>query len=81
MLWTLIYQYIAAMRPTVRLLQFKTLITLFTRENCSLCDKAKSVTTKVSKERRVDYREVDVMASEWRRVYEFDVPVVGIPCL
>ncbi|KAM0796291.1 hypothetical protein BDR22DRAFT_812334 [Usnea florida] len=66
------------MRPTVGLLQLRTLITLFTRENCSLCDTAKSVITKVSKKRRVDYHEVDVMASEWRRVYEFDVPVLHV---
>ena len=65
----------------MRLLQFRTLITLFTRENCSLCDIAKAVMTNVSKKRKVGYHEVDVMASEWRRVYEFDVPVVDVPSL
>ena len=68
------------MRQTIRLLQLRTLVTLFTRANCSLCDNAKSVIKNLNKKKNFDYRQVDVMASgqkRWRDLYEFDVPVVG----
>ncbi|CAF9924524.1 MAG: hypothetical protein ALECFALPRED_002780 [Alectoria fallacina] len=69
------------MRATPRLLQPKTLLILFTRENCSLCHKASSVILEVSKKRSFDYHQVDVMASDqqqWKLLYEFDTPVVRI---
>ena len=67
------------MRTTARLLQYRTGITLFTRQNCSLCDTAKAVLKAVGERRSYRYSEVDVMAAgqEHWKVYEFDTPVVG----
>lgn len=70
------------MPPSVRLLQHTVRVTLFTRENCSICEKGKKVIQEISKRRTFDYRQVDVMASDqqqWKPLYEFDTPVVGIP--
>lgn len=70
------------MRPTVRLLQSKVLLTLFTRQNCSLCDTAKSVIQNVRMKKNLDFLQVDVMApdqAQWRLLYELDVPVVRAP--
>lgn len=67
------------MKPTCRLIQHSARITLFTRANCSLCETAKDVLSKVQKNRIVEYNEVNVMESDqrkWREVYEFDTPVV-----
>ena len=72
------------MRPTVQLLQHTARITLFTRQNCSLCDAAKVVIENLSKRRRFDFHLVDVMQNnneKWRFLYEFDTPVVGIELL
>ncbi|KAL2059625.1 hypothetical protein ABVK25_000918 [Lepraria finkii] len=69
------------MRPTVRLLQHTARITLFTRQDCGLCDTAKSVLNSLGKKRSFEYNEIDVMAPEqeqWKNAYEFDVPVVHI---
>ena len=69
----------STMRTTARLLQYTARITLFTRGNCSLCDDAKSVLEGLSKKRSLDYREVDVMASDqeqWK-LYQYDTPVVS----
>ena len=69
------------MRPTARLLQHTARITLFTRQDCGLCDTAKSVLNSLGKKRSFEYNEIDVMAPEqeqWKNAYEFDVPVVGI---
>ena len=55
-------------------------ITLFTRDNCSLCKDAKAVLSKVWDKRPFEYDEIYVMAGEqssWKAVYEFDTPVVG----
>lgn len=71
-------------RPTAPLLQHAARLTLFTRENCSLCDTAKSVIQNLRKRRSFDYNQVDVMASdqrEWKNLYEYDVPVVFDICL
>ena len=68
------------MRQTVRLLQHRTLLTLFTRQNCSLCDDAKSVVSNLTQKKAFDFHQVDVMASDqqhWKILYEFDAPVVG----
>lgn len=73
---------VANMRPTARLLQ-AVRITLFTRENCGLCTKARSVLSDVWDSRPFDFKEVDIIKSSsdskprWRDLYEFDVPVVG----
>ena len=67
------------MRQTQRLLKHKTLLTLFTRANCSLCDNAKSVIEELTKKKNFDFHQVDVMAPDhrqWRLLYEFDAPVV-----
>jgi len=67
------------MQPTLRLLQHTARITLFTRQNCSLCDNAKALLQSLGKRRSFEYKEVDVMApgqQEWKLVYEFDAPVV-----
>ena len=69
------------MRRTAQLLQHTARLTLFTREKCSLCDTAKSVIQDLSNKRSFDYHEVNVMNSdqkEWKALYEFDTPVVGI---
>lgn len=70
------------MRQTVQLLQHRTLVTLFTRQGCSLCDNAKSVISNLTKKKKAfDYQQVDVMASDqqqWKLLYEFDTPVVGV---
>lgn len=72
------------MRPSVRLLQHTARITLFTRQQCSLCDNAKAVLTKLGKKRSFDYHEIDVMRpgqEQWKLAYEFDAPVVSTPDL
>ena len=69
------------MRQTIRLLQHRTLVTLFTRENCSLCDDAKCVIANLTKKKAFDYQQIDVMASDqqqWKLLYEFDTPVVDV---
>lgn len=67
------------MRPSLQLLQHNARLTLFTRANCSLCETAKAVISKVEQRRGFQYVEVDVMAAgqkQWKDVYEFDTPVV-----
>lgn len=66
------------MRPATRLLH-ACRITLFTRSNCSLCDNAKLVLSKVWHRRPFDYVEVPVMEpghQKWQ-IYQFDTPVVS----
>lgn len=68
------------MRPTVVLLQQTLRLTFFTRPNCGLCVEAKDVVSKVWKRRPFEYDEVNVMADKqekWKKLYEFDTPVVG----
>ena len=67
------------MRATLKLLQHSARVTLFTRANCSLCDTAKHTLANVTKNKIVDYSEIDVMAQgqeKWKDAYEFDTPVV-----
>jgi glutaredoxin len=69
------------MRSTAILLRQTLRLTLFTRPNCSLCDDAKGVLSKVWDRRPFEYDEVNVMDSKqgkWKAVYEFDTPVVCI---
>ncbi|KAI5865199.1 hypothetical protein GGS23DRAFT_413954 [Durotheca rogersii] len=69
------------MQATHRLLQ-ACRITLFTRENCGLCAKAKDVLFNVSKGRPFQFKEIDIVksasGSAWRDLYDFDVPVIHI---
>ncbi|KAI2783326.1 hypothetical protein F4815DRAFT_442199 [Daldinia loculata] len=69
------------MRATCRLLQ-ACRITLFTRENCGLCTKARSVLSDVWDSRPFQFKEIDIIKSDvkprWRDLYEFDVPVIHI---
>jgi hypothetical protein len=54
-------------------------MTLFIRQNCSLCTDAKDVMSKVWDRRPFEYTEIDVMAAnqtKWKNLYEFDTPVV-----
>ena len=56
-------------------------LTLFTRQNCGLCDVAKARIEEVKKRRTVEYEEIDIIAEgqkKWRDVYEFDVPVLHV---
>ncbi|WPG99580.1 glutaredoxin 2 [Acrodontium crateriforme] len=56
-------------------------LTLFTRENCSLCDTAKVVVNKVKQTQPFEYQEINVMAAsqeKWKDLYEFDTPVLHI---
>jgi hypothetical protein len=55
-------------------------ITFFTRSPCGLCDTAKAVVQRVQATRPLAYQEINVMApgqEKWKRLYEFDTPVVG----
>ena len=66
------------MRQTVQLLQSRILVTLFTRQNCSLCENARSVISNLAKKKVFDYKQVDVMEQQqWKMLYEFDTPVVS----
>ncbi|GAM82103.1 hypothetical protein ANO11243_000820 [Dothideomycetidae sp. 11243] len=69
------------MRVSQALRRYACRITLFTRDNCSLCNDAKHVLSKVWDRRPYEYDEVDVMAEDqnsWKSVYEFDTPVIHI---
>lgn len=66
-------------RASCRLLDCR--ITFFTRSPCGLCDTAKAVVQNVQAKRPLEYREINVMdpgQEEWRRLYEFDTPVIHI---
>lgn len=61
--------------------QWSLRMTLFIRQNCSLCTDAKDVMSKVWDRRPFEYTEIDVMApgqTKWKNLYEFDTPVVRI---
>lgn len=68
------------MLPSLPLRRFVCRLTLFTRANCGLCDRAKSVLSNVWDKRPFEYDEVDVMQptqQKWKDLYEFDTPVVS----
>eukprot|EP00057_Strongylocentrotus_purpuratus_P034898 XP_796980.1 PREDICTED: glutaredoxin-like protein C5orf63 homolog [Strongylocentrotus purpuratus] len=51
-------------------------LTLYTKEQCSLCDDAKEVLQKFSK--KFVLEEVDITApgnEEWKQLYQYDIPV------
>jgi glutaredoxin len=61
--------------------QWSLRLTLFVRQNCSLCTDAKDVMSKVWDRRPFEYTEIDVMAAnqtKWKNLYEFDTPVVRL---
>jgi glutaredoxin len=67
------------MRPSLRLLQQAARITFFSSPNCSLCDKAKAVVSRVKTRRDFEYQEINVRAAgqeQWMNKYAFDTPVV-----
>ncbi|KAF2722791.1 hypothetical protein K431DRAFT_211313, partial [Polychaeton citri CBS 116435] len=69
------------MRPTGALLRYCVRLTLFTRDNCSLCDDAWHNLSKVWDRRPFEFDKIDVMAAgnkKWKELYEFDTPVVHI---
>ncbi|KAG5947027.1 hypothetical protein E4U60_003450 [Claviceps pazoutovae] len=56
-------------------------ITLFTRDNCSLCTQAKGVLSNVWDQRPFAYKEVNLALPEsnaWRELYDFDIPVIHV---
>ncbi|KAM4059490.1 glutaredoxin-like protein [Hirsutella rhossiliensis] len=56
-------------------------ITLFTRDNCSLCTTAKDVLSQVGNKRPFVFQKVDLALPEsrpWRELYDFDIPVIHI---
>lgn len=59
--------------------QWSLRLTLFIRQNCSLCTDAKGVMSNVWDRRPFEYTEIDVMSAgqtKWKNLYEFDTPVV-----
>jgi len=68
------------MHPSVTLRSLACRLTLFTRPNCSLCDDAKVVLSRVWDRKPFQYDEINVMAADqgrWKDLYEFDTPVVS----
>ena len=69
------------MRLSMMLLQqISHRLTVFTRSNCSLCEDAKEVLSRVSSRRPFKLVEIDVMQpgqKAWKDLYEFDTPVVS----
>ncbi|KAI3531738.1 glutaredoxin-like domain-containing protein [Colletotrichum paranaense] len=69
--------------PTRRLFQKvqPCRITLFSRDECGLCVRAKSALSNVWDRRPFAYTEVVITKPEnkkWRDLYDFDVPVIHI---
>lgn len=65
------------MRATAFLYRQCVRLTLFTRSNCSLCDDAKGVLSKLWDKKPFEFDEIDVMKhKKWKSLYEFDTPVV-----
>lgn len=56
-----------------------TIVTLYTRRNCCLCDDAKLVLAEARRRAAFEYREVDIDSdAELRRLYNHDIPVIAI---
>ncbi|KAF9879963.1 glutaredoxin-like domain-containing protein [Colletotrichum karsti] len=69
--------------PTRRLFQqvHASRITLFARDGCGLCVRAKSALSNVWDRRPFDFKEIDITMPEhkrWKELYDFDVPVIHI---
>jgi len=56
-----------------------TLVTLYTRQGCCLCDEAKRVLAEARRKANFDYREVDIDSDpDLRRQFNEEVPVIAI---
>jgi glutaredoxin len=57
----------------------KKQVVLYTRERCSLCEKAKAVILAVRREVAFDYREVDIgWSGDLYEDYKHDIPVIEV---
>jgi glutaredoxin len=57
----------------------KPTLTLFTRNGCHLCEKAKEVITSLREEFDFDYQECDIaLNDEWTGKYGLMIPVVSV---
>lgn len=75
------YLIFPIMRPTLSLRMYAARLTLFTKHQCGLCDKAKVITNNVLTRRTAEYHEIDVMKPEnekYYNMYAFDVPVLHV---
>ena len=54
-------------------------VVLYTRERCSLCEKAKAVILAVRREIAFDFREVDIgWSGDLYEDYKHDIPVIEV---
>ena len=54
-------------------------VVLYTRERCSLCEKAKAVILAVRREVEFDFREVDIgWSGDLYEDYKHDIPVIEV---
>jgi len=54
-------------------------VVLYTRERCSLCEKAKAVILAVRREVGFDFREVDIgWSGDLYEDYKHDIPVIEV---
>jgi len=54
-------------------------VVLYTRERCSLCEKAKAVILAVRREVEFDFREVDIgWSGDLYEDYRHDIPVIEV---
>jgi len=54
-------------------------VVLYTRERCSLCEKAKAVLLAVRREIPFDFREVDIgWSGDLYEDYKHDIPVIEV---
>ena len=57
----------------------KPLVTLYTRQGCCLCDRAKAVLAEARRSAGFDYQEIDIDGDpELLRLYNNEVPVIAI---
>jgi len=58
-----------------------SVVSLFTRKDCTLCDSAKFVIKKVQNKIPFQYEEVDIAKPEnakWHTLYTNDIPVIHV---
>jgi len=54
-------------------------LTLFTKQQCCLCDGVKFIIDKVKNKRTFNFEEVDISLPEnakWHELYQYDIPVL-----
>ena len=57
----------------------KPTLTLYTRNGCHLCEKAKEVITSLREDVDFDYQECDIeLSDEWTEKYGLMIPVITI---